>query len=75
MYAGNFPSVTSIFDATRSKSNLFALLNWRQKQITDLGKAEFDKKVSNTRQNGTTFHEVTGLHDINESLPHIKYRV
>ena len=58
VYAGEYPSVTTILDTTRTKSNLFALLNWRRKQISELGEKEFKEKVANTKHNGTTFHQV-----------------
>lgn len=57
IYMGHYPSVTTILDATRPKSNLFALLNWRRKQIVDLGKIGYEEMVANIKNHGTTFHE------------------
>lgn len=57
IYAGNLPSVTAILDATRPKSDLFALFNWKRKQILNLGKTGYEEKVANIRSYGMTFHK------------------
>lgn len=57
IYTGSYASVTTILDATRPKSNHFALQNWKRKLITDLGQDGYEEKVANLKSQGTSFHE------------------
>ena len=69
MYSGNKPSVTTILEATRPKSDLYALLNWRQALIKELGEQGYNDKVSNIRKRGTTFHQVIKEYLLTGSQP------
>ena len=69
MYSGNKPSVTTILDATRPKSDLYALLNWRQGLIKKLGEQGYIDKVSKIRKRGTTFHQVIKEYLLTGSQP------
>lgn len=58
LYDGKYPSVTSVLNVTRPKNEFYALLNWQQGLIKDLGEHAFKEQSQKMKTEGSTFHLV-----------------